>query len=178
MNKLYKLITLTISVLFILTACGGSSTQPVNKQLVDPKPFDTIIKNSFPAQRPDWTYSTLSVKNQYSNLELFVGESDFTENEFEATKEAETNAIDQIIKYKGIYVESSVELEKTTETTNSSSSTTIKSKVEISQIAKNYAEKLRILEKYVENGSVYEPRGIWKSYTKVIILYGIDKEAL
>jgi hypothetical protein len=177
MTKFKLTLALLITTVFLITGCGGSST-PVNKKIVDPKPFDTIVENSYPAERPNWTYTVESAKVKYPELELFIGESDFAENEFQATKEAETNAIDQIIKYKGIYVESEFEMKKSTTTTNEKSSVTVKTKTEINQIAKNYAEKLRILDKYVENGNVYEPRGIWKAYTKVIVLYGIDKDAL
>ncbi|MDN5304264.1 MAG: hypothetical protein PWP46_1146 [Fusobacteriaceae bacterium] len=162
---------------FLLLIIVGCSNNKV-KVISNPKAYDYIVENQIPSKRPDWTYNIKSVENKYENYELFVGISNFSNDEYTASKMAEEDAIIQVIKYLGV----SAEIERTTTKRSENSSSvdnfSVTSEELSKQTAKNYAEKIILLEKYIEEGKYFDPRRFWRPFTRVYSLYGIDKNII
>ncbi len=167
-------------VLFLLGACTNLRSREVEetqkKIIKNPKAYDFIIEEQYPGNRPTWTYNLDSVKDKYKEYELFTGISTFSQDEYTATKLAEENAINQIAKYLGVHVESELKSYnyKETKDNNETFSTSIEEKTK--QVVESFAKNLKVLEKYVEKGKFYDPRGFWRPYTRVILLYGVKSK--
>lgn len=174
MKKLVVLLTI-----FIL-GCSNSRVEEERpkKIITNPKPYDFIIEEQYPNERPSWTYNLTEAKSEYNEYELFTGISTFAKDEYEATKIARGNAINQIGAYIGVYIESKLETRSYKETTNNNEEYDTKVEEQSSQLVETLVNNLKLLEKYVEKGVFYDPRGFWRPYTRVIVLYGVKKSVL
>ncbi|TDT72409.1 hypothetical protein EV215_0213 [Hypnocyclicus thermotrophus] len=165
---------LLFTLLVIIIGCSNNKVKIIS----NPKAYDYIIENQIPSKRPDWTYNLKSIENKYKTYELFVGISNFSNDEYTASKIAEENAILQVIKYLGVSAEIERITTKRSENSSSIDNFNLKSKEISKQVSKNYAEKIILLEKYIEEGKYFDPRRFWRPFTRVYSLYGIDKKII
>lgn len=170
-----KLMLVFVVVLFsACTNLGSREVEEKEKKIItNPKAYDFIIEEQYPGNRPTWTYSLDSVKDKYSEYELFTGISSFSQDEYTATKLAEENAINQIAKYLGVYIESELKSYNFKETKDNTESFSTSIEEKTKQVVETFAKNLKVLERYVEKGKFYDPRGFWRPYTRVILLYGV-----
>jgi len=176
--KNFKFIwTLILVILF--NGCSTKEVENKNIQTIEnPKAFDYIVDEQSPKEKPVWTSDLRSTEKKYSEYELFLGLSSFEQDEASASKKAEANALQQLSSYIGVYVESQLKTRLTRDISSTSESFRLMVEEESTHKMENLVSNLKVLERFVEKGRYYDPRGFWRNYTKVIALYGVEKRYL
>lgn len=167
-----------LGILFLLIMISGCSSVKTKNFLDNPKAYEIIIDQSSHKSQPRWSYNPDSYIRYNKKYELFVGLSNLEQDEFTATKVAEVDAINQINKFLGIKTTSNLIIKSRKIGENSSASYNTELNEVINNFSSNYSKHSKILDKYVEKGRYYDPRGFWRNYYKVMVLYGIEKKAL
>lgn len=177
MKKIKFIFTLILIILF--NGCSTKKVENKNIQIIEnPKAFDYIVYEQIPKDKPVWASNLRNAEKKYSEYELFLGLSSFEQDEAIASKKAEANALGQLSSYIGVYVENQLKTRLTRDISSTSESFRLMVEEESKHKTQNLVNNLILLERFVEKGKYFDPRGFWRNYTKVTALYGVEKRYL